>query len=311
MFKSLTHVDFIKRLVKLHSDIYTMSMYKKTNESIIVMHSCGRIWNTTPQNLLKPRGCSKCNKKYKPSHAEFVMRVHEARPDIRILGKYENNKKKILVEHNCGYKWNIAPPTLYKKDIGCPKCSKTVTPTTIEFIEELKKVSPDIEVIGEYISAATPIKVKHTCGYVWAATPNNLKRGSGCCMCKRSKSEKEIFKYLRKNTDYNILASVRDLLKPNSSKWLELDIYIPDLNIAIEYHGIQHYEYVEYFHRNDPHKLLEQQARDKETRDECLSMNIKLIEISYMEYSSDMPIDRKYKFLENLKKTIDTAAKLT
>lgn len=53
-----------------------------------------------------------------------------------------------------------------------------------EFIEELGKINPDIEVVSEYIAAR--FKVKCRCridGHEWEATGNNLLRGRGCSLC--------------------------------------------------------------------------------------------------------------------------------
>lgn len=56
----------------------------------------------------------------------------------------------------------------------------------LEFIRNVEMVNPNIEVIGSYINANTPITVRcKQCGYEWNASPSNLKNGSGCPRCKR------------------------------------------------------------------------------------------------------------------------------
>lgn len=60
--------------------------------------------------------------------------------------------------------------------------------THAEYVAELAKVNPDIEVIGIYCGAS--IKIPHRCkkdGYVWDATPNNILRGRGCPNCETGK----------------------------------------------------------------------------------------------------------------------------
>lgn len=68
-------------------------------------------------------------------------------------------------------------------------------------------------------------------------------------------------------------------LNGNGTGRLELDIYIPELKIAIEVQGAQHYIYIPYFH-NDYNGFLEQQRRDNIKRDICSIENIELIEVS-------------------------------
>ena len=53
----------------------------------------------------------------------------------------------------------------------------------------LRKVNPDIEVIGDYVKSNIKIKVKcKICGHEWEAKPNNLTQGSGCPICRRKQA---------------------------------------------------------------------------------------------------------------------------
>lgn len=60
--------------------------------------------------------------------------------------------------------------------------------------------------------------------------------------------------------------------------FLELDFYLPEIKIAIEVQGKQHYEYVPYFHGNYD-GFLAQLKRDQIKRDTCAIEGIRLIEI--------------------------------
>lgn len=61
---------------------------------------------------------------------------------------------------------------------------------------------------------------------------------------------------------------------------LELDCYDKDLKIAVEYNGIQHYEYTPYFHKNKE-AFYNQKYRDEMKRNMCSKYGIKLIEVPY------------------------------
>lgn len=64
---------------------------------------------------------------------------------------------------------------------------------------------------------------------------------------------------------------------------LQLDIYIPYLNLAFEYDGKQHYEYIPYFHKSlDVFKMSK--IRDKNKNKLCKINNITLIRIRYDDY---------------------------
>lgn len=58
--------------------------------------------------------------------------------------------------------------------------------TTAEFIEELNKVNPNIEVLGEYVTNKTKILCKcKVDGNEWKVTPSDLLSGCGCPICGR------------------------------------------------------------------------------------------------------------------------------
>lgn len=61
---------------------------------------------------------------------------------------------------------------------------------------------------------------------------------------------------------------------------LELDCYQQDLNLAVEYSGRQHYEYVPYFHRNKE-AFLNQKYRDHMKAQICKEQGINLVIIPY------------------------------
>lgn len=61
---------------------------------------------------------------------------------------------------------------------------------------------------------------------------------------------------------------------------LELDCYNPDLKIAVEYNGIQHYKFIPFFHKNKE-GFLNQKYRDDMKRRICKENGILLIEIPY------------------------------
>lgn len=115
----------------------------------------------------------------------FYGRVKEIRPDVEILsGKYQNMKSKFHVRHTiCGYEWDVSAHALLQPK-GCPMCNGAVRKTQKMFENELYKINPNIEILGEYITNQTPILCRCKIDdYEWEYQPLELLQGQGCPVC--------------------------------------------------------------------------------------------------------------------------------
>lgn len=102
------------------------------------------------------------------------------------------------------------------------------------------------------------------------------------------KSEQQLFAIARKLYD--------DASYQYHEKWLgnqSLDIYIPSINIAIEYQGEQHYKPVELF--GGVEHFHRQNKRDERKRQLCIKYGVKLIEWKYDEEISVKNFKKKIK----------------
>ncbi len=79
-------------------------------------------------------------------------------------------------------------------------------------------------------------------------------------------------------------------------KWIgrqHLDIWIPSLDAAIEYHGIQHFRPVAFF--GGESSFQRGQERDKRKRNLCEQHRVRLIEVAYDNDISDVELERLIK----------------
>jgi len=81
------------------------------------------------------------------------------------------------------------------------------------------------------------------------------------------------------------------------SQNLELDCYSPLLKLAVEYNGIQHYNFTPYFHKNKE-AFHNQKYRDELKRRMCIDNMITLIEVPYTVKTENI---RSYLIKELLK----------
>ena len=107
------------------------------------------------------------------THTDFVKLMNELHPTIKVLGKYVNANKRILVRCDmCGFEWEGVPANMLAGD-GCRKCETKLSNQKFvkkqeTFVEQVRKANPDIEIIGEYTGRHNPVEAKcRICGYIW------------------------------------------------------------------------------------------------------------------------------------------------
>jgi very-short-patch-repair endonuclease len=104
---------------------------------------------------------------------------------------------------------------------------------------------------------------------------HHLHAKGNCPKCQVSRGEQKIADYL--NTK-----CIKYIWEYRIENQLRFDFYLPDINVAIEYDGEQHFKPILYYGGHD--KLKETQQRDKKKNRYCQKVGIKLIRIPYTEF---------------------------
>ncbi len=282
---SKTHKQYLEELKDINPNIEPIEQYIGAN--IPILHKClidEYEWNATPANVLCGCGCPKCGQRFKRTHDDYVRDVYEINSDIEVIGVFSGLQTPIL--HKCkkhNIEW-MAYPEFILRGCGCRECGnekikEKLGKTHEQYVQELKEVNPDVEVLGVYINSVTPIL--HKClidGYEWYTAPTTMLR-CGCPQCNESSGERQIRQWLKKhNITYvyqMLFANCRDV-RP-----LPFDFYLSELNICIEYDGVQHFEPIDYFGGQE--SLEYTQKHDIIKNQYCVENNIKLIRIPYFK----------------------------
>ena len=104
------------------------------------------------------------------------------------------------------------------------------------------------------------------------------------------KKEQELLFYIQNLfSNYKIIYHDRSIL---GNGW-ELDIFIPELNLAFEYNGRQHFDFASTGYWRDYDEFIAQKDRDLLKKVLCKFLDIKLIEINYYENLSEQLILEK------------------
>ena len=100
--------------------------------------------------------------------------------------------------------------------------------------------------------------------------------GLGCPKCTETKGELKVRRFLERNE----IKYIQEYTLPGTL--YRLDFYLPDLNIAIEYDGAQHFQPVRKWGGMDG--LNKTISRDYEKDIICNESGIELIRIAYLQY---------------------------
>lgn len=188
--KTRSHEEYIEQLKKANPDIIPIENFKTIHEKI--PHYCKKhnvYWDVIPDNVLRGHGCPKCRgekitQKNSKSFEQYRKELQEKHPNIECIGEYVNGTTPVMHRcKDCGYKWSSQP--IYVLDnIGCKKCNKNLRRNEQEYIDELKQINPNIELIGHYVNTST--YATHKCkihNYCWDVVPSSILNGTGCPIC--------------------------------------------------------------------------------------------------------------------------------
>jgi hypothetical protein len=244
---------FISQAKKIHNDKYDYSLIeyinKKSNIKIICpIHG---LFEQTPDNHLSGKGCKHCGGTFKMNNESFIVKakkIHNDKYDYSLVDykKSSTNIKIICPNHGL---FEQTPNNHISKGYGCRKCSVDVIDTE-SFIIKAKKIHNnkyDYSLV-DYKKSSTNIKIICPNHGIYEQMPMVHLKNFGCKKCSNngiSIKEKEVVSFIKL---LNIKLIENDL-KILGGK--ELDIYLPNNNLAIEYNGL--YWHSDLFLNNDYH----------------------------------------------------------
>lgn len=281
-YRKKTPESFLQQAKQLVGDEYTfLSKYTGVKNRIKVRHNkCGYEYKVIPDDFLRGSRCPRCFGHNPYNDKEFQEKVNKIHNnEYQILSHYINNHTKVKVKHLvCGNVYEVTPNSILNGR-RCPKCYGTPKKTTKQFKQEVfNLVGNEYTVIGQYKGTNTKIEMKHNkCGHIWKIEPSKFLHNRRCPYCNESHGEQAIKKSLRELKIHYVSQKRFDNCR--YKKPLPFDFYLPELRVAIEFDGSQHF--VPYKHFGGNKKLELYKKRDSIKNQYCIEKHIKLIRINY------------------------------
>lgn len=277
-------------LNKVHRNKYDYSLAEfpdpgeNPNKKIKIICPIHGVFEQALQVHRSGQGCPECKKiriadSLRSSTEEFIeksKRIHGDKYDYSKVN-YINNREKVEIIcpiHGSFYQ----KPNSHLSGQGCPECSGNKRLTTEEFIKRAREIHGNKYDYSktEYKNRKTKVEIICPDHGSFYQTPFNHLIGAGCPVCKESRGETQIRRYLEShNIDFESQKSFKGLGR------MKFDFYLPSYNLCIEYQGEQHYKPFKYFGGEE--SFRKRIKRDNLKKIYCETHNINLLEIKYDE----------------------------
>jgi hypothetical protein len=243
--KKRTTEEFIKLAKLKHGDKYdySLSLYTNKENKVRIICPIHGEFQQAAKSHLKGLGCKFCNENIKSTNENFIKKskiIHGNKYDYSLIN-YKNVREKVDIICPIHGVFKIRP-TNHLSGRGCRKCGNEINfnkkrKTKEVFINEVIKVHGnkyDYSLV-DYLNADTKIKIICPQHGVFEQIPNDHRIGKGCPSCVNhiSKPEQEISLFLN-NLNISLEKTKRNIIPP-----YELDIFIPEKKIAIEFNGLR------------------------------------------------------------------------
>jgi len=234
----------------------------------------GHVWEAKPVNVKNGNWCRICSnnknklslsclKKQLPKGAELLSE------------KYTNSKQKLHWKCQNNHEW-FATWDSIRAGKWCPYCAGN----NKKNIKEMREIAAERGgkcLSSEYKNIKSHLTWECADGHVWEASPEKVLLGRWCHYCNNSFGERICRSFFEQFFKKKFNKIRPDWLVNGQGNRMELDGYCPEINLAFEHHGLQHYE-LTYYSKNKK-ALLKRKKDDLEKRRLCKQRGVTLIEI--------------------------------
>lgn len=292
--------EFINKEIENRFNCEVLSEYKNNNINLkLKCKKCNRVFNGSWSDLQS--GKKKClHEKSRMKYTiEDVRKIIELKDGQLISDKYEGLNKKIKVKCNkCGVIWEPSFESLLKNH-WCSGCSKNKK-FDLDTVKYIINKNGGLLISKNYKNSTSKIIIKCLkCNTIWFPTFGSIQSGSWCPECSIFKSQKKVKDIIKEIfPDKEVCFNYKgfDWLYNEKTKGKqELDIFVPELKLAIEYDGQQHFRPVCFGGISlemAKQKLKIQKYRDK-VKNKKIAKNMNDIRY-FLRFGYNEPITKEY-----------------
>lgn len=199
-----------------------------------------------------------------------------------IKQEYRNLNSPITIHCN-EHDWDFQQaPIKHLRGQGCPRCIGRHQ-TTESFIQDATSLHQNRYTYEKtkYVGALKKVIITCKTHGDFKMLPGEHLRGKGCPLCVTSILEKKVISFLKKETNL-IIETQKQFSWLKTSRTMPLDIYLPELECAIECQGIQHFQANMVFGGEKAFTI--QKQKDKLKYQQCKEHGIRILYFAATSY---------------------------
>ena len=282
--KKLTY-NYVKELFDKENYKLLSIEYKNSKTKLLVECPKEHQYEVIYNSFQRGHKCPICYNKFSGDikrHTYQYVKEQFKKENYKLLSKeYKNAHIKLKVECSKGHQYEVKYAE-FQRGRRCPVCYDEIHSDNLrhsyEFVKELFEKENYKLLSKKYKNNSSKLLVECPEGHQYKIRYHNFQQGQRCPICWEletySQAEKDCLDIVRQIIpDKNVIENDRtQIINPKTGRYLELDIYIPSLNKAIEFNG-------EYWHKSNYSKF-----KDNQKIKQCKKRGIDLLIIKYQDW---------------------------
>jgi hypothetical protein len=242
--------EFLVRARRKYSNKYDYSKldYEHSDKKVVITCPTHGDFSVTPSNFLRPKNYTECI--FCSRQERFIrkaMLVHGKKYDYSDV-EYRDQKTNIDIICSKHGVFSQMPDNHVNNRAGCRECfnekmAKAQTKSLTQFIKEANKIHGgkyDYSQVDYKKSIEKVIIICPIHGGFEQSPNSHVSHMAGCKQCI-NKSEGQLIEFLN-DRNIELQKNFRVLIQGSSIRqYREFDVFLPGLNLLIEYDGHQHY----------------------------------------------------------------------
>ena len=222
------------------------------------------VWTNTYTNVRNSKSwCAECRRiKISNKLIGSAKKLADIMGGDCLSNECKNHHDKIQLICAEGHIW-FAEYNSVKNGYWCPYCAGNIKKTIHDYVKLATERGG--KCLSKNIGTSRDFKTKWECEnkHTWVASYRSVSQGNWCSKCK-NKTQTKLFNLIKKIFSKNVVHyNYRDFewLKTKMGGKQEIDIFVDEINLGIEYDGKQHFVAIE--HWGGLKTLMETQRLDR------------------------------------------------